>query len=940
MFDLINLEKDVLKFWEKNKIYSTLKKKRKKNKGFYFLDGPPYTSGEVHIGTAWNKVLKDCILRYKRMQGFDVWDRAGYDMHGLPTAHAVEKKLDLKHKEDIPKFGVSKFIEECKKFSLKNLKKMNEDFMRLGVWMDFKNAYQTINPEFIEGEWWLVKQAEKKKRLYEGEKVMHWCPNCATALAKHELEYRNKQDDSGFFKFRVKNNENEFLVIWTTTFWTLDFNVAVMVNPDLDYVRAKVGNEVWIVAKDLVSDLEEITNKRFKIIEEFKGKNLDGLKYEHPFYNELREHFDRLRKESNRVHTILLSKEYVDTSSGSGLVHCAVGCGVEDYEVGHKYGILPFNEVDEFGYYRSNMGKFSGWHVFVDIDKFVEAYKDKGSLIYVTPIEHEYPHCWRCHEPVIFRTTKQWFFKVEDLIPKMRKLNKKIRWQPSWAGERWFDSWLENLRDNGITRQRYWGAPLPIWKCDKCEDYIVIGSRDELKKLSGKFPRDLHRPYIDRITIKCKCGGVKKRIPDILDVWIDAGTTSWTCLDFPQKKDLFKKLWPADFILEGKDQIRGWFNLLLVSSMLAFGKHPYKSCYMHGFIQDAKGRKMSKSLKNYISPYEVINKYGADTFRYYSIGGANPGLDLNYNFEDMKVKFRNLNILYNLSNLLLNYCDKKQSKVDLDLEEKYIFSKLHSCIEKATKAFEDYRINEVPWIIEEVFLELSRTYVQLTRDKINNNPKPVLYTIYNVLFEILKLFAPICPFITEEIYQKLKKRFKLKEESIHFYKWPRFDRKLVNKKLEESFDLMKDIIQEALAQREEAKLGIRWPLPKLTIFVKETGLNKLKKLIKQAINVKKVEIKKGKFKVRLDTNLTEKLEGEGYARELMRKIQSLRKKANLQRKDKIKLSIYSEYDLSMFSNEIKNKVGAEKISFKKGNYKIKSIEKIKEKNFEISFQKV
>ncbi len=939
MYNPIKSEPEILKFWEKKKIYSKAKNKCKKGKKFYFLDGPPYTSGEVHVGTAWNKVLKDSVLRYKRMKCFDVWDRAGYDMHGLPVENKVQAKLKLEHKEDIEKYGVSKFVKECKTFALNNLKKMNIDFKRLGTWMDFDNPYMSIRNEFIEGEWWLIKKAHENNRLYEGEKVMHWCPYCATALAKHELEYKNKTDDSIFWKFKIKNKKNEYLIIWSTTPWTIAFNLAVMVNPEKDYVKAKVEDEIWIVAKDLVGSLiQGIVDKKFDVIEEFKGAELENLEYEHPFYDELKDVFEKVKEKSKKIHFVILSQEYVDTASGSGLVHCAPGCGPEDYEVGHKYSIFPFNALDEYGNYSDGMGKFSGWNALQDNKKFIEELDKKGVLIAKTPVEHEYAHCWRCHNPVVFRTTKQWFFKIEDMIQRMRTLNSKVFWQPNWAGENWFDSWLNNLRDNGITRQRFWGAPLPVWKCDKCDNFTVIGSVKELKKYSKKIPEDLHKPYIDKIVFDCKCGNKMKRVPDILDVWIDAGTTSWTCLDYPQKENLFNKYWPADFILEGKDQIRGWFNLLLIASMVSMDKHCYNSVYMHGFVNDAKGRKMSKSLGNYISPYEVVDKYGSDAFRYYTIGGTNPGLDLNYNFEDLKVKYRNLTILYNLSNLLLQGKDYKKPK--LDIEEKYMLSRLNSCIENTTIAFEDYRMNDVPLLVEGLFLELSRVYIQFTRDKIDKNPEKVYYILKEVLLNTLKLFAPIAPFITEEIYQNLKKQFKLKEESIHLFDWPKADKKSIDKKLEKNMEKVKEIISLVLAEREKEKIGVRWPLPSVEIYT-EKNLKDFEDIIKTQLNVKEIKWKKGKLKTKLKTKLNEELLKEGYSRELVRLIQASRKKLGLTKNNNIEVSIITNQDL--LHNFIKEKVGASKINIIDNPPKQSDLEidkKIKEKEFKIFIKKL
>lgn len=945
MQSLKKVEEDVLSFWDKNKIYKKTKTKLKNKPKFYFVDGPPYTTGAIHVGHAWNKTLKDVFLRYKRMSGYNIWDQPGFDMHGLPIEVKVEKKLGLKNKEElIRKIGLKKFIEECEKFAIDNMHPMIKDFSRVGVWMDWDNPYMTIKNKYIEGTWWALKEAYKNDYLYKGKKVMTWCPRCATALAKHELDYKTVRDNSIFLKFQLENKE--YLIIWTTTPWTIPFNMAVMVNPELEYVKAKVDNEIWIVAKALAAPLiQAVAGKSFTVIDEFKGDKLEGLKYIHPLSEEIK------YPEAKNRHTVILSKEYVDTSAGSGLVHCAPGCGPEDYEMGKKYGLPPFNNLDEQGIFPQEMGKFKGLQAKKDDAKFTEALKDV--LIAETEVEHEYAHCWRCESPVIFKTTDQWFLAVEKVKEKMRKLNKKICWVPDWAGSKWFDSWLDNLQDWCISRQRFWGIPLPIWVCNDCNKFEVIGTIDELKKKAKKVPQNLHRPWIDEVTIKCKCGSEMKRVEDVLDVWMDSGAAPWATLNYPSEKKLFKQLWPMDFILEGKDQIRGWFNSLICLSMVSFKEPSYKAVYMHGMILDAQGRKMSKSLGNIISPYEVIEKWGADTMRYYMVGGAEAGLDLNYNFEDMKVKHRNLTILLNLSRYLINYAkDAKVNPVKLkeskfSIEEEYMLSKLNSAIKQTTDLLNEYKLNKTPKIIEDLFLELSRTYIQLTRDKAAigtaKEKKVVLYTVYNTLISSLKLFAPICPFTTEAIYQNLRKEFKLKEESIHLSDWPKYNAKKINKKLEEDIETIKGIIQEILSQREKAQLGVRWPLKEVTITTEKTAsIKKLKHIIQLQTNIKNIKIKKGKSLIALNTTLTPELEAEGFSRELTRRIQNLRKKAGLQKSDNIELLIDSSYDLTKWKKEIQNRVGAKSLEFSvpKKEYSSKSEETIKNKVFNIYFRKI
>ena len=1044
-YEANKIEEEILAFWSDKEIYEKAKAKNKGNEKFYFLDGPPYTSGKVHLGTAWNKSLKDLVLRFRRMKGFDVWDRAGYDMHGMPTELAVEKKLGIKHKEEIPNFGVSRFVSECKEFSVENLNAMNRDFRRIGVWMDFDNPYMSIANTYMEGEWWLIKKAHENKRLYEAEKTMHWCYKCSTSLAKHELVYKNIKDNSIFIKFRLKDKENEFLIVWTTTPWTIPFNLGVMANPSLDYVKAKVigksGEEIWTVAKNLASSfIKDIAENDFEIIGEMKGSKLEGINYVHPFASEMKQ-FKELEEKSGKVHTVVMSEEYVDASSGSGLVHMAPGCGPEDYEVGYRNGIPPLNTLDEKGVFSKESGVFSGMTAKIDDDKIIEEIEKKGVLIADKKVEHDYAHCWRCESPIIFRTTTQWFFKIEDMKEKMRELNKSIHWIPDYAGSRNFDNWLSNLRDNGITRQRYWGTPLPVWKCKSCKDYVVIGSIDELRKIAGKLPDDLHKPWIDEVKIKCGCGELKDRVPDILDVWIDAGSASWNCLDYPRNKELFEKFYPPDFILEGIDQIRGWFNLLFVASMVSMNRHPFNSVYMHGFINDAQGRKMSKSLGNYILPDEVISEYGADTFRYYMVGGTPPGEDINYNFEGLKVKSKNLGVLWNLHKYLieLNESNLKHDKIlslnpELDIEEKYILSRLNSSIKKVTELMEQYRLNEVPLCIEELFLDLSRVYIQLVREKSSGSDdekKTVLYTIYNAMSGIMKIFAPVAPFICEKMHLNLKENFRLKEESVHHYSWPEYDEKLIDLELENDMKVAGEIIQASLALRDKINLGMRWPLREIIVVTKDSGVqrsvNNTKQVIQKQMNVKELIVKEtmhdvkkkvkidysklgpeygdlvpkiighltinspetilrhiekdGKYRFKVDNNevvivmehliierevppsyveaafkngyvylnkeITPELEAEGFAREITRRIQSLRKKSGLQKHQQVSVFIKTGEEtgkiLKDWLVQIKSKVSASqmKVSSLEPNKKHEhsSKESIKGREFEIFLEK-
>jgi len=1015
-YDPIKQEKKVLKLWKEKNIFKKQKDKGKKGPKFYWTCGPPYTSGKFHVGHFWNyAALKDPLFRYKRMQGFDVWARGGWDMHGLPTSKKVMAKLGIESKEEIEKMGVDKFIKECKNYAVTTMNKMTQDYYKWGVWFDHDDAYQPVKNEYMEGVWWALKRAHKNGHLYEGDRVMAWCPETETVAAKHELEYKEVSDESIFLKFQIKGKKNQFLIVWTTTPWTIPHNLAVMVNPELDYVKVKNGKETWIMAKDRVEYLSKIIEKELKIIETFKGKKLEKVEYI-PF---LKEDVPALKKmKQDWVFKVLMSKEFVNTEEGTGLVHCAPGCGPEDQEVGKAHGLPAFNEVDTRGFFSKDMGVFKGWKARRDDKKFTDYFEKKGNIVARLPYLHEYPHHERSKAAVIFKTTRQWFLGVEKLREKMREWNRTIHWVPEWAGSNTFDSWLANLRDIGLTRQRYWGTPVPIWKCEKCDNYEVVGSLKELKKLSGKTVKDMHKPWIDEIEFECAdCKAKMKRIPDICDVWVDAGCASWNSLYYPQTDKYFKKYWPSDFILEAKDQIRGWFNLLFDTAVVADIGKPFLACYMTGWVNDSSGRKMSKSLGNIIDPYEVTGKYGVDAVRYYMMGSSQPGYDMNYNHDDIEVRMRNLNIFWNLHNFIIDLA--KASEINPEKitkrilnkkgkEEDYILSKLNNTIKETTNLFDRYYLNKIPDVVEELYLELSRTYIQLVREKANygtdDEKKLVLYVVYNVMKELLKLMAPITPFTTETMFQNFKKEFGIKLESVQLYDWPKHDEKLIDHKLEKDVENAKNIIQGILAAREKAQIGVRWPLQKVIIETEDPEVKKalksLKELIKNQTNIREIKIikkfdkadvkikpnykvlgkefgkdthivatlilegkdlklEKGKLKLGkytleekhlvlekslpknyalgefpkgnafLYTEVDDELISEGYFREVLRRLQSFRKDAGLQKKDRIELYLKLDKEIlehvSKWKKEIKKRVGAKKLelSTKKSSKKYK-----------------
>jgi isoleucyl-tRNA synthetase len=949
MLDFKQIEEEILNFWEKQKIYEKSKKKNKKGKKFYFLQGPPYTSGKIHIGHAWNNSLKDMIMRYKRLKGFNVWDRAGYDTHGLPTENAVQKKLGFKTKEEILKKGMDIFIKECMKFSKEHAGYMNEDLKRFGIWMDFDNAYMPNTKDYISGQWKFFKKADEQGRLYKGSKVMHWDAETETALAKHELEYETVEEDSIFLKFKTKKYDNTYFLVWTTTPWTIPFNLGIMVNPEVDYLKIELEEkgkkEYWIIAEALAGIfMNSVVGKKFRVIDKFKGEDLEGEEYEHFLEKESKGKYSELKKKYPKIHTVLLSKQYVNTMGGTGLVHCAPGCGPEDEEVAREYGIEPYNNLNERGEFTES--EFRGWKAKIEDKKFIEHFKKKGNLIATTKVEHEYPHSWRSHKPVIFRTTEQWFLKTGDLADKLMKFNKKVYWVPKKSGES-YERWAENLKDNSAVRQRFWGCPVPVWVNEKNEkDYLVIGSVEELEKLTNKKFDDLtiHKPWIDKVIIE-KNGKVYRRIEDVSDVWIDSGTASWNCLYNDEK--LIKEWFPADLILEATEQTRLWFSLLQICSSIVFNKSCYDNVYVHGMLLDFQGTKMSKSLGNIISPYEVVDRYSSDIFRYY-ICEITAGENINFNWEDVKQKQRNLLVLMNISNyirdLINSNKENSKNKIKLDIEEKYILSRANSTLKKVTDYLDNYHLDKSINEIEKLFLDLSRVYIKVTRDKANDDKTTgaVLQVISEIYLKSLKMFSIVCPLITEYLWQELRKIMDL-DESVHLSDWPRFDNKLIDERLEKEFEIALEIIEKGLAQRDKEQIGLKWPLSKAIVTTDKKINKELQKIIIGQLNIKRLEVKPGKeTSVKLDTKLTKELEAEGYAREISRKVQAGRKKEGLIKSDRILL--FLDLDKGLIQGQldlIKERTGSQEIKIGKiEETDYVSEDKIKDKLIRIGFRKV
>ncbi len=865
-FSAKDIERDVQEYWRSHDTYKAVKQHRSAGKPYFFVDGPPYTTGEIHLGTAWNKILKDSILRYYRMNGRNVIDRAGYDMHGLPIEVKVEQALGFTSKKDIEKFGIQPFIEKCREFAIKNKLLMDDQFAALGVWLDFPNAYQTVKPEYIEAAWWTLAKAEEKGMLERGHRVVNWCPRCETAIADAEVEYWDENDPSIFVKFPLRDRPGESLVIWTTTPWTLPANVAVAVSKDFEYAKVlakKDGREeyLWMAEPLVKAVLKKGRYKDFSIIEKKTGAELKGWVYDSP----LREQVPLQRDIEHRV-TIA---DFVALEN-TGMVHIAPGHGWDDYVLGTKEGLPIVCPVDGSGRFKDEAGAFAGQSVRESNENVLVALGDH--LLAKETVTHRYGHCWRCKTPIIFRATSQWFLKASEMRDLMLAEVAQVAWYPEWAGSARFYDWIKEARDWCVSRQRYWGIPIPVWVCTKCDQYQVVGTIAELEKRSGTPLPDPHRPYVDAVTIPCSCGGTMKRVEDIFDVWFDSAVASWATLGFPKNTKDFDTLWPADFITEGQDQTRGWFYSQLGASTIAFGKAPYRSVCMHGFALDAEGKKMSKSLGNVVNPGEVVGKVGVDVLRLYILSSSAPWDDLKFNWEGLGTVNRAINILWNVYRFPLPYMllDTFEPKTKdgvwddtfiranlarMPDEDRFIISRVNSVATIVDAAMKECQLHRATReIINFILEDLSRWYVQLVRPRMwlegESEQKVFAYeTIYYVLRRLMGILAPVCPHLTEDIYRNL--RCRNDPESIHMLDWSAGDAALVDQTLEGAVAFVRSFDEASANARQAGKRKLRWPVAEVVVVTSsdavKNALGRLNAVAMDRANARKVTVVMGRW---------------------------------------------------------------------------------------------
>ncbi len=882
MYDFKKVEQDAEKVWKRYE--KEIKKAvlyNSKKPLFSFLEGPPTANAPPGLHHLEARTFKDIICKFKFMQGFSVPRKGGWDCHGLPVEVQIEKELKLNSKKDIEKYGIGKFIKKCRDSVFTNISDWTKLTKKLGYWVDLDDPYVTLEKDYMESVWWSLKELYKKDLLYEGYKVIPFCPRCETPLSSHEvsLGYKDITEESVYIAFKLKNKKNEYILAWTTTPWTLPGNVGLAVGPKIDYVKVQLEDgDKLILGKEKL----DLLHGKYKIIEKLKGKDLVGLEYE-PLFN-IKE------TQNKKSHKIILA-DFVSTEEGTGVVHTAVMYGEDDYNVGIKEGLPAVHTVGQNGKFLDIVPKFKGRFVKEAEKDIIQDLKERHLLFKTEKITHSYPFCWRCDAPLLYYAINSWFVRVSPFRNKLVEMNQKIKWEPAHIKDGRFGKWLEGAKDWALSRFKFWGTPLPIWRCSSCNEEIIIGGFKELnEKATKKIPKgmDFHKPGIDKIKLKCKCGKEMTRIPDVIDCWYDSGAASFAQFHYPfENKELFEKHFPYSYISEAIDQTRGWFYTLHVLGVLLFNKPAYKSVISAGHVVDEKGEKMSKSKGNIINPIDMIEQAGVDAIRL-QFFTTDVGSQKRFSFNLMResvIPF--LTVLYNCNNYY-NQIPKKPLKKKI--EDKWIISRLNSTINEVTENLEKYSLdNAFKALLNFVVNDFSRNYIKITRDREDNKE-----IVREVLEKISLVLAPFTPYLPEYIYQNFSKK------SVHLSDWPKVDKKKIDNGLEINFNIMNKIIEAGLSERDREKIGLKWPLANATILGGDYKLKKdEEKIIMSQLNIKNLLYRESHantkdISVQLDTNLTPELEAEGYAREMSRQVQAFRKKLGLVKTDEIDLMILTD----------------------------------------------
>ena len=984
----VGMEKEIANLWNARNVIKKNFDTNQDGEYFTFYDGPPTANGKPHIGHILTRVMKDIIPRYKVMKGYKVIRKAGWDTHGLPVELEIEKKLGISGKEQIEEYGVEKFVKECKESVFTYVSMWEKMTEQIGYWVDMENPYVTYHNPYIESVWWALKQMWDKGLLYEGHKVMPYCPRCGTALSSHEVAqgYKDVKDLTAIAKFKVADEDNKYILAWTTTPWTLPSNLALCINKAYTYIEAKVNDEILILAKDLAP---KVLGEDFEIVREFQGTELLGTKYEQLMP------FGKVEGKAFEV----IHGDYVTLSDGTGVVHIAPAYGEDDSLVAKANGITFINLVDKEGKFVEEVTPWAGKFVKKCDESICKWLEENNKLFKAEKHLHSYPHCWRCDTPLLYYPKESWFVAMTTLRDKLIENNNKINWYPDNIRTGRFGKFLENVIDWGISRDRYWGTPLPIWECE-CGHKECIGSIEELKNKGINVPEDieLHKPYIDAVHLNCpECGKEMERVKEVIDCWFDSGSMPFAQLHYPfENKELFEQNYPAQFISEAVDQTRGWFYTLLAISTAVFDRNPFENCIVLGHVLDKKGLKMSKSKGNVVDPFEVLGSEGADATRWHFYTASAPWLPTRFSTDDVSEAGRKfLSTLWNVYSFYVLYADLDKFNpteyadfVSDNVMDKWIMSKLNTLVKDVDAKLNSYDITNAALAIEDFTDELSNWYVRRNRarywsETLTDDKIGAYVTLYRVLTTLVKVAAPFVPFITEEIYQNLVVNLDPQaEESVHLCLWPEVDEKAIDKNLEAEMDLAYKIVKLGRSARNGANIKNRQPLSKMLVSTdslpayygdiitdelniktvefgadlsthvnfeikpnlpvlgraygkmipqirKEIGARNQMELAQTiqnggvvTINIDGTEIElnkenllvtmqglegyafagEGSIGVVLDTHISEELREEGHVREMISKIQNMRKESGFQVADKIKLYVA---DNEMLMNVIK-----------------------------------
>ena len=859
-------EESIVQFWKDENIFQKSISQREGAPEFVFYDGPPFATGLPHFGHFVPGTIKDIFPRYKTMRGYHVERRFGWDCHGLPVENLIEKELGLNSKTDIEGYGIAKFNEACRSSVLRYVKEWREIITRLGRWVDFDHDYKTMDPDYMESIWWVIKSLWDKGLIYEGHYILPYCPRCSTVLSNHELSlggYRDDHDPAITIRFKITAlpasasgdlanlaNGSTYFVAWTTTPWTLPSNLALALGPDIDYVCVIDGDDRYILAESRLGAYYK-NPESLKLAWKKKGRELAGIRYEPLF-----PYFASLAEKGAFV-TVL--GNHVTTEDGSGIVHTAPGFGEDDYEVLRGTGIPTVCPVDAECKFTDEVPDYKGRFVKETDKDIMERLKQEGKLVKREQITHAYPHCWRCGSPLIYRAISSWFVKIEPIKQSMLKANKSVYWVPAHIRDGRFGKWLENARDWAISRNRYWGNPIPIWKCDTCGKTVCVGSRKELEDLGGKVPEDIHKHFIDKVTFPCSCGGTMHRIPEVLDCWFESGSMPYAQNHYPfENKEKFEKNFPADFICEGLDQTRGWFYTLTILAAALFDKPAFKACVVNGLVLAEDGKKMSKSLRNYTDPSAVMDKFGADALRLFLMNSAvTKGEDLCYSDDSVRDVLKSVIIpLWNAYSFFVTYAnidgfvaeDFDCSKVENPLD-KWILSVCEKLVADVTAGLEAYDLPASIGPMIEFVDSLNNWYIRRSRRRFwkseNDADKKFAYqTLYRVLRRLTLVMAPVVPFVTEAIYQNLK--LPNEPESIHLSVWPLEEAQYRNLDLERDMRVIRQAVSMGRSLRVSSDIKIRQPLSSVELITREPEerdvLSRMEDILREELNVKFVDI--------------------------------------------------------------------------------------------------